>query len=63
MATDLPDLHRASNPRLKIAFEQATEAAVDAAKAEVISELQAIVASAADYAEFQTDVAAWTASP
>ncbi len=34
-----------------------------AAKAALKSELQAIVASAATWGEFQTDVAAWTASP
>lgn len=33
------------------------------AKAALKSELQAIVASAATWGEFQTDVAAWTASP
>lgn len=34
-----------------------------AAKAAVIAELQAIVASAADFTELKTDIAAWTASP
>lgn len=32
-------------------------------EAAVIAELQAIVASAADFTELKTDIAAWTASP
>lgn len=63
MATDIPSVQKATSPRQKVALEKAIEAAVDGAKADVISELKAIVASAATYAEFQTDIAAWTASP
>ena len=71
MATNLPKFTNVTAPRTRTNWEADAEVAIDAAiaaavaahKTEIKNEIKAIVASAATYAEFQTDVAAWTPSP